>query len=227
VTGATIRSDLKTLAEEGRLIRVHGGAMLPPSRLEPVQPLAVRLERRQAEKHRIAREAAREVEDGDIVAIDASSTTLALARMLKERRDLTVLTNSLAVAQVFLDTPGHKVLITGGALRHETASIVGPETVAFIARYRVRTLFLSAHAADVLRGLCEIDAQEIEVKHAMMSIAERSIALMDSSKWSRTPMLPFVAFDALYALITDDGIGEEALRALGRQRVTVHVAHAT
>ncbi len=120
VTGATIRADLQMLADQGLVVRTHGGA---PFRRGPLR--AITLRRRQlqtTQKARIAQEAATLINDGEAVFIDSSSTALAIVEHIRHRRDLTVVTNSLVVAQELLGLPNVTVVMPGGTLHHDTVS---------------------------------------------------------------------------------------------------------
>lgn len=224
VTGATIRSDLRELERQGRLIRVHGGAMAVRRGTVPEQPLAIRLEQHKAEKMAIGRMAAFLVSDGDSVALDASSTSLAVAHYLKDKRGLRVVTNSLAAAQLFLDSPSHELRVSGGLLRHESASLIGPECLAFLSRQKVRMAFLSAHAFHPQLGLCEISKEESEVKVRLMEMAEQCVVVGDSSKWRRKPVPPFASFDSIDVLITDPAIPARCRGILRQAGVEVVIA---
>lgn len=224
VTGATIRSDLRELERHGRLIRVHGGAMAVHRGTVPEQPLAIRLEQHKAEKMAIGRMAAFLVSDGDSVALDASSTSLAVAHHLKDKKGLRIVTNSLAAAQLFLDSPQHELLVSGGLLRHESASLIGPESQTFLARLKVRMAFLSAHAFHPQLGLCEISREESEVKTCLMEIAEQCIVVGDSSKWRRKPVPPFAPFQSIDVFITDSAISGKYRQILQQAGVEVLVA---
>jgi DeoR/GlpR family transcriptional regulator of sugar metabolism len=224
VTGATIRSDLRELEHQGRVIRVHGGAMAVRRGPVPEQPLAIRLEQHKAEKMAIGRMAAFLVSDGDSVALDASSTSLAVAHHLKDKKGLRIVTTSLAAAQLFLDSPSHELRVSGGLLRHESASLIGPECLAFLARQKVRMAFLSVHAFHPQLGLCEISKEESAVKVRLMEMAEQCVVVGDSSKWRRKPVPPFAAFDSIDVLITDPAIPARYRDVLRRAGVEVVIA---
>jgi len=124
VTPVTVRNDLTTLEQQGLLVRTHGGAMVDPTTgLEPA--FALRQKLHAAEKERIGRAAAELVRDGDTIAFDASTTAWQVARHVKDRRELTVVTNGLYIALEFLHLPGVTVVMPGGTLRGASASLVG------------------------------------------------------------------------------------------------------
>ena len=148
VSAVTIRNDLASLEHQGRLLRTHGGAVPRPSPgLEP-PAFALRKELHVAEKERIGREAAALVRDGDAIALDASTTAWQVARHLKDRRELTVVTNGLFIALEFVESPGVTVVMPGGSLRAASASLVGDEGLCILDRYHVQKGFFGADGLD-------------------------------------------------------------------------------
>ena len=124
VSEVTVRADLQALADRSLLVRTHGGA-IPPARGPYELSLATRRQQQVVEKGRIGAAGAAMITDGDAVFLDSSSTALAIAQTLKSHRYLSVVTNSLIIAQELLDAPGVNVVLLGGTLRRETASLVG------------------------------------------------------------------------------------------------------
>ncbi len=127
VSAVTIRNDLGTLEQQGRLVRTHGGAMALPDLGTELPAFALRKELHLAQKEKIGQAAAALVRDGDSIALDASTTAWQIARHLKDRRELTIVTNGLFVALEFLDSPSVTVVMPGGSLRAASASLVGEE----------------------------------------------------------------------------------------------------
>jgi len=226
VTGATVRADLSALEDAGHLIRTHGGAV-PAAEAGVEQPLERRLGLRRRAKQAIAAAAAELVEDGDVIVLDASSSTLALARALRDRPSLTIVSNSLAVAEQFLDRPAIEVLLPGGRVEHGIAAIVGAEAVEQLGRMRVRRCFFSCHAVDEERGFCEVgDTEGLAVKRAQIAMAERSVALIDSSKWEQVPVTPFLPLNGVERLISDVELAPERAEALRRAGVALQLVDA-
>jgi len=217
VTGATVRSDLNALARERKLIRTHGGATVPADAGLAEQPLAKRLQTRSQVKRRMAALAASLVVDGDVVALDASSSSLAVAHELRDKESLTIVTTSLEAAYAVMDRPQHRVMIPGGTVRPEMASIVGEQVVPFLENLRVRWTFFSAYAIDGERGLCDVDTRERDIKRALIAIAAEPVALIDASKWRQPPVAPFWPLDRVPLMISDAVSAEQRsiLRAKG------------
>ncbi|MCD6032136.1 MAG: DeoR-family transcriptional regulator, partial [Thermomicrobiales bacterium] len=183
VSPMTIRRDLQALEEQGLVEAVHGGArssLQSPFELSFAQRELVNAESKRA----IGRLAASLVSDGEAVALDASTTTVQVARNLVGRRRVTVVTNGIMAAAELGHRPGIDVIVTGGQL-HQTASLVGPFARATIEQLRVDWLFFSVTGITedlVLTGPSEFDA---ETKLALMSIARRVVLVADSTKFGR------------------------------------------
>ena len=213
VTGATIRADLEALTQENKLIRTFGGAVAP-QREAPETPMDVRLKSQVPEKQAIGRMAASLVQDGMVVALDASTTSLAVAHFLRNRRSLTVVTNSLAVASSLIDAPGVNVVMPGGTLRHESGSLVGPDAVRAISRLEVELCLMGVHSVHVDRGLGEVNQAETEMKKAFAAVSRRVVALADSTKWNRVSVSYFWPLAKVESIISQGQISREIKEAL-------------
>lgn len=219
VTGATIRADLEALGQDHKVIRTYGGALLPNQGTPRETPMDVRLKNQVAEKQAIARLAASMVEDGMVIALDASTTSLGMSRFLKDRKSLTVVTTSVAVACNLVDAPGVNVILPGGTLRHESAGIVGPEAVTFLSRLEVEFAFVGAHGVHVTRGLGEVSQSETEIKRMLATMSRRVVALADSTKWNRVSVSYFWPLDKVDTLITEGPIPKDMRDALKAKNV--------
>ncbi len=199
VSGMTIRRDLDELQEDGALRRVHGGAV----RRER-SPFDIRQVARAEEKRRIAARTAELVEDGDSIAIDTGTTAHSVARALRGRRDLVVVTNSIHVAGEFQGAPdaSAKVLLAGGVIAPEMC-LVGSLAVETIRRLHVNKLVLGCGGLTAERGLTFFDIEEAEVRRAMVEIAESVIVVMDHTKFGRTETISVARLEQVDVLVTD------------------------
>lgn len=201
VTTETVRRDLKRLDREGRLVRTHGGAVpVEDSRHE--LPLDVRRNAQTAEKAAIAATAARFIEPGDAVCLDASTTCYELAKRLPEE-ELTVLTPSLAIATLLADRPGVEVVVLGGTLDPASLSLVGPAGLETLRRYNVSKLFFSCRGVDLSRGLSEASERHATLKRTMLDVAERSYLLADGTKFGLRSLVFFANVADVDVLVTD------------------------
>jgi DeoR/GlpR family transcriptional regulator of sugar metabolism len=222
VSPMTIRRDLQALEEQGLVEAVHGGArssLQSPFELSFAQRELVDAEPKRA----IGRLAASLISDGDAVALDASTTTVQVARNLAGRRRVTVITNGIKAAAELGHRPGIDVIVTGGQL-HQTASLVGPFARATIEQLRVAWLFFSVTGITEnldLTGPSEFDA---EVKSAMMAVARRIVLVANSAKFGRDSYIRVASLSAVHDVVTDSGISEMWAERIQESGVRLHVA---
>jgi DeoR/GlpR family transcriptional regulator of sugar metabolism len=202
VSEVTIRTDLQMLADQGLLVRTHGGA-IPANRLSPELSLALRRQQQTLAKDHIGEAGAALIEDGDAVYLDTSSTALAIARHLASHRHVTVVTNSIATIQELIDYPHLAVVVPGGRLRRETASLIGVDGLDFVRRFNIQKGFFGAHGITVDEGLTDVSAEEAEVKQVLVSLCRQVVAVLDATKWGRVGLASFAALDQIDAIISD------------------------
>lgn len=202
VTEETIRRDLDKLEAQGLLKRSHGGAVRAGSTSEDLSFL-----RRSAEgaprKKRIAELAAPLIHDGDTIMMDSSTTGLALLQVLRERRDLTIITNSIRLTYDLAGTP-FTVITMGGTLRHHSCSLTGAVTVETLARYYADLAIISCKALAADKGIMESNEAESLVKKAMIRQAKHTILLADATKFGKTAFMHTCAFDRIHTIVTDE-----------------------
>ncbi len=205
VSVVTIRTDLKNLEDLGYLERTHGGAT--PSFHSNVLD---RLRERPAEKARIAKAAAAMVRDGDRIMIEAGTTTALVMRHLGGRRDVHIVTNSALVLTWARSNPSLSVTVVGGEYRRLTESLVGPLALDAISRYNVRLAFVGTDGLSVERGMTTHLAEGAEIVKAMVSRAETSVLLADSSKYMRSGFVSVLPLSGVDTIIMDDGLASVA-----------------
>jgi DeoR/GlpR family transcriptional regulator of sugar metabolism len=200
VSEVTIRTDLQALADQNLLMRTHGGAVA----INRVPELSLNLRRQQqiSEKASIGAAAAAQIHNGEAIFLDTSSTALSIVPHLSTHRDITVITNSLAVSQALVDMPGITVVMTGGTLQRDTLSLVGVEGLKMLRRYNIQKAFLSAHGISHPEGLTDVSADEAEVKQQIIGICRTVIAVLDSTKWGRVGLASFAHLEDLDMIIT-------------------------
>jgi DeoR/GlpR family transcriptional regulator of sugar metabolism len=221
VSAVTIRNDLATLEQQGHLLRTHGGAVPCPNSSSEPPAFALRKELHQDEKERIGRAAAALVRDGDSIALDASTTAWQIARNLKDRRELTVITNGLFIAVEFLDSPDVTVIMPGGSLRVASASLVGDEGACILERYHVQKGFFGAGGFTLEEGLTDTNQYEVELKQRMVERSKEVIAVVDSSKWRQVTFAALASVDQLDRVIADDGAPPDMVAHLREHGVEV------
>jgi DeoR/GlpR family transcriptional regulator of sugar metabolism len=223
VSQTTIRADLDALAAERLLIRTHGGALaLDEERLELSFDFRRRLHA--AQKGRIGAVAAAMIEDGEAIILDASTTALAVAIQIKDRRELTVLTNGILITMALIDSPNVTVVMPGGFLRRDSISMVGDEGHDFIKRFNFQRGFFGAKGLTLEEGLTDVNSAEVAVKRDMVARTSQVIAVVDSSKWGRVGFASFASIDQVDCVITDEGAPPDMVTALREAGVDVVIA---
>jgi DeoR/GlpR family transcriptional regulator of sugar metabolism len=220
---ATIRTDLDALAAQGLLVRTHGGA-IASNRSNLELSFDVRRRLHSTQKHRIGAAAASMVEDGEAIALDASTTALALATQIKGRRELTVITNGIFIALALLDAPGVTVLMPGGFLRRDSVSLVGAEGNEFIKQFNLQKGFFGAKGLTLEEGLTDVNSAEVAIKRNLVVEAKQVIAIVDSSKWGRVGFASFASIDQVDYVISDEGAPPDMVAALREAGVDVIIA---
>lgn len=205
VTPETIRRDLTNLERQGRLRRVHGGA-IPVERLGFEPALATRDSALTAEKQRIAKAALAELPAEGAILLDAGSTTARLAEVLPADRELTVVTNSLPIAAALADRPNLTLLLLGGRVRGRTMATVGSWAARQLAELCVDVAFIGTNGLSVERGLTTPDVTEADVKAALISAARRTVVLADHTKVGVDHLARFGGLEQVDVLVTDSGI---------------------
>jgi DeoR/GlpR family transcriptional regulator of sugar metabolism len=227
----TVRRDVRALEAEGLLDRRHGGAVLPggftrESGFPQKSHLAT------AEKTAIADLAAGLVEEGEAIVVGAGTTTQELARRLARVPGLTVVTNSLLVAQALAHANRVEVVMTGGTLRGSNYALVGSGAEQSLQGLRVSKAFLSGSGLTAERGLSTSNMLSASVDRALVQAAAEVVVLADHSKLGTDTMFQTVPTDVITRLVTDESPGHDdraatELQALADQGVQIAVAGAS
>ncbi len=216
----TVRKDLDALHVRGLIQRTHGGAL--PARdgalEDPSLSEKERLHRK--EKLRIAAAAARLVSEGQVVILDSGTTTIEIARVLRNLQNLTVITNAVNIAAE-LARSSVEVILTGGVVRKNSFSLVGPIAEETLRRLSADILFLGVDGFDVRHGLTTPNLPEASVNRTMIEIAKRTVAVCDSSKFGRRSLSLIGPPTCLHQVITDKGISKSDLDALKKAGINV------
>jgi DeoR/GlpR family transcriptional regulator of sugar metabolism len=219
VSEMTIWRDLKVLENQGLIERVRGGALSKAVREDGKNSLEPVFESKQElyseQKRQIARYAAEKfVDDGDIVVLEGGTTVVNMVPFMRRSR-LTVLTNALPILVMGTQyLPGVTLMGCGGILREASRTFVGPQAERFFSEFRAQKLFVSATGLTLEHGLTDPNPLEISVKRAMHKCANRTILLLDSSKFGLQSLAPILSFSEIDTLITDSGAPKAILRSL-------------
>lgn len=209
VTAMTIWRDLDVLAQEGRITRTHGGAMLAASSVVAFA-FQARRQAQMAQKRAIARAAAQWVKPGMTVILDTGTTTLEVARVLGGIPRLKVLTSSLAIASALLAHGDMELVLLGGTVSKDSPDLYGPVTEDNLAAFRADLAFVGADALDA-RGFYTSSLPIVRVSRAMIASAQRAILVADSSKFGHNAFVRIAGWNRIDTVITDDGLAPKAL----------------
>jgi DeoR/GlpR family transcriptional regulator of sugar metabolism len=209
ISEGTVRNDLNALENEGRLRRVHGGAVLNNQNEFQNNSFVRRYNNKVAAKLAIACEAATLVKDGDSILLDASSTAYFLARELASRNKLRVMTNGFEVARELAQNTSNTVILIGGVVNNDSSSVTGLLSEQIIADMHIEKAFFSCSGFSVERGMTEVHFEEAQLKRKAIESSKQVFALVDASKFGKEDLTPFARPMQVTRLFTDASITDE------------------
>lgn len=202
VTEETIRRDLEKLEKEGFVKKTYGGAVLNTNTSLDL-PLRIREKTNKKEKLAISKMVSNLIEDGDSIMLDSSSTSLMIARNLKQLKNITVITNSVEVLIELAGSKGVNIISTGGTLRFSSLSLVGKNAEKTVKNFYVDKAILSCKGIDMEKGITESNEAEAEVKNAMKACAKTTILAIDSSKFNNISFVKVMGLTKGDIVVTD------------------------
>ncbi|HYN67385.1 MAG TPA: DeoR/GlpR family DNA-binding transcription regulator [Ornithinibacter sp.] len=214
VSDMTVRRDIERLDGEGLLERVHGGALAVVPRATDEPGFSAKSLLMTAAKHAIAVAAARLVEPGATIGISAGTTTYEFARAIRNVPHLTVVTNSVPVAQLLHESGGGHVVVLTGGVRTPSDALVGPVAVTALHGLHVDRLFLGAHGIDRNAGLTTPNLVEAETNQALVRASRSVCVLADHTKFGIVGLSTFMPLQDVDTLITDAGMPKRARAVL-------------
>jgi len=223
VSETTARRDLEALAAQGLLQRVHGGA-IAARRAAPESPILLRNQEQAAEKRETGRAAATLIEDGETIFLGSGTTVLEVARELRRRRDLTVLTNSLPVLATLAGLAGISLVGLGGVLRESESSLIGHLTEQALAELRADKVIIGIRALSLEQGLTNDYLPETLTDRAILRIGGEVIIVADHTKCGAVAAACVAPLSAMKTLVTDNQTPPEFLDALRAEGIRVVVS---
>jgi DeoR family transcriptional regulator, glycerol-3-phosphate regulon repressor len=224
VSDETIRRDAVPLQTNGEVLKLHGALALPHNMAEAT------FERRMREfapaKLAIARAASQMVRDGDSLIMDTGTTTTFFARELRQRRNLTVITNSTEIARTLADVPGNKVYLAGGEMEADSGAAYGPTANDFISRFQVRHVFLSIGGLDLNHGPMNAHVHEADLAVAALRCANHRVILGDSSKFTAQAFVKVCAYSDIEVIVTEKPPAPEFFATLNAANTKLVIATA-
>jgi len=219
VSEETVRRDLDKLEKDGLLKKLHGGAVpVNITSVNNIKPIKERIEENISEKSVIAKLAYDLIEDGDTLILDTGSSILHLARILDEK-NVTVITNDVSIAYELSQKENVNLIITGGNLKPNSYTIIGPECEKAIASFNVNKLFLSTSGIKLQQGLTTSNKTDAHIKQRMIASADKTICLADHSKFGKVALVTFADISDLDMIVTDCKPDNSYLEALSNMKV--------
>ena len=208
VTEETIRRDLERLDKEGLVSKTYGGAV---SKQNPALdlPYNIREGVNVLQKQKISDEVSELINDGERIMLDSSSTALYVVKKLKNKKNLTIITNSVKILIELADKPDWTVLSTGGLLKNGALSLTGSSAEKMINSYHVDTAICSCKGIDTVMGVTDSNEKDSLIKQAMFASAERRILALDSEKFDKKPFVRVCGFRDIDIIVTDSEPAEK------------------
>jgi len=220
VTEETIRRDLEKLEKEGVAKKTYGGAILNEN-FNVDLPYTVRKKSNVSNKQQIAEIIAQMIEDGDHIIMDASSTALYVAKRIKNKKNITLITNSVEIILELSDMTGWKILSTGGSLKEGSLSFVGYQAEDMIKKFHVDKAIISCKGVDIENGFTDSNEMDAQVKKAILNSAKYKILAADSSKFNKISFTKIGDFSDIDTIVTDNPLGENWEKVLSSKGVDI------
>lgn len=218
----TVRRDLLVLERGGKLMRVHGGAVAKAG-MKAYPTLQQRTREFRAEKYQLSRAAARFVSEGDIISIDAGSTAIAFAEVLKEQfHKLTVVTHSKDVFDLLCNHREFELILCGGQYLRGDNAFCGELTLNMLRSLHTQKAFVFPSAVSIEYGICDFQQELYPVQKQLMRSADQVYILADSSKFEKTGLLKLDDMKPEYIYITDGALPGEAVSLYRENGLTLH-----
>ena len=223
ISEATARRDLESLASQGKVQRVHGG-VIAVEQAPPELPILERETEQLDEKIRIARAVSELVSDKEAVFLGSGSTVLEVARHLRNRRNLTVITNSLPVLNMLVGINGITVISLGGMLRDSELSFIGHITEQALMEVRADKVIMGTRGVSLEHGLTNDYLQETLTDRAILKIGRKVIIVADHTKVNRVATALLAPLDSMQTFVTDSKADKKFIQALKKNGIEVIVA---
>jgi len=222
VSDETIRRNLKPLSARGLVLRVHGGVTLPDALHEA--PFQKRIQENAEAKKQIAKAVADEIQDGDTLILDCGSTTTFVARALRVRKNLMVVTNSAEVARTLATNQSNRVFMAGGELRPDDTASLGASALEFVRQFKVRHAIITVGGITNDGGLMVFHPEEADFTRLIIGCAENAIVAADHSKFHGQGLVRVCDLSDVDLLVTDKAIPEGMFQNTDLQKLSIKIA---
>ncbi|MBR2275989.1 MAG: DeoR/GlpR transcriptional regulator [Lachnospiraceae bacterium] len=218
VSEETIRRDLEKLSEEGQVVKSYGGAVLNEKSSIDL-PFNIRQKANPEGKQIIGELVSQQISDGDHIMLDASTTSVFIAKNIKQKDHLTVITNSIENLLELSDVENYEIISTGGALKAGTMSLLGRRAAEGIKNYTADKIFFSCKAIDLIRGVTDGNDDVTSIKQDMLASGGKVYLAVDSTKFDKVAFARICPLSGLDAVITDKKPPEKWLKAFEEQNI--------
>lgn len=219
----TIRRDLLTMEQEGKLSRVHGGAVAKGD-MKPFMELPKRNQEHYEQKQNLSVKAMEFLSEGDIIGIDAGSTAILFAQALKEKFSrLIIVTHSLDVFHLLCNHEDFSVILCGGDYLKDENAFYGQLTLDMLNNLHIQKCFVFPSAVSLEYGICDYQKELYPIQKQLIKSSDRIFVLADSSKFEKKALLKVDDMKNDYIYITDHGISKELLKIYKENNIKIHI----
>lgn len=220
----TVRRDLLTLEQNGKISRVHGGAVARAG-MKSYPELQQRSKEFKEQKYALSLKAAGFVSEGDIIGIDAGSTANAFAEVLKEKfTRLTVVTHSKDVFDILCDHCDFSVILCGGYYMRGNNAFYGELTLEMLKNLHLQKTFITPSAVSIEYGICDYEKDLYPIQKQLICSSDQVFILADSSKFEKTGFLQIDSMKKEYIYVTDALLSNEAVRLYQENSLQIYLA---
>ncbi|REF27081.1 DeoR family transcriptional regulator [Xenorhabdus cabanillasii] len=225
VSHMTVRRDIRALEDEGKVISISGGVQLNDS-LRQELPWSEKALINHTYKRLLGRYAASLVKDGQIVYLDAGTTTFEIAQVLAERFNLTIVTNDFSITQYLMNKPQLNLFHTGGQVDKRNYSCVGNTAAMVLRTLNIDIAFISTSSWDLKHGISTPHEEKVFVKQTILEIARRKILISDSSKYGKYGMFHICSLSDLNDIVCDGQLPISEQEKLQENGLKLHIVSA-
>ncbi|HDT0720217.1 TPA: DeoR/GlpR family DNA-binding transcription regulator [Proteus mirabilis] len=222
VSHMTVRRDIRMLEEEGKVIGISGGVKLNDA-LRQELSWSEKARLHHLSKRAIGKFANTLVEDGQVVYLDAGTTTFEIARVLGERFNLTIVTNDFSILQYLMNKSQLNLYHTGGQVDKRNYSSVGNTAAMMLKTLNIDIAFISTSSWDLLHGVSTPHEEKVQIKQTLLDVARRCVLVSDSSKYGKYGMFRVCSLNQLHDIICDDHLSQDVAQQLTEQNINLYL----
>jgi DeoR family transcriptional regulator of aga operon len=221
---ATARRDLDLMEKSGVIIRTLGGALYEGGTYSREVPFHEKKQHLWLEKEAIAAKAASLVNVGDIVGLTGGTTTFLIAKALKDKPGITVVTNAVNIAVELAEAEGIQVVVTGGVMRNKSFELCGPLAEKMLEEINITKMFIGIDGIKAEQGLTTYSELEAQIAKLLIKCSSQSIAVFDHTKADRASLFHIAPLTSIHACVTDADLDDNLMKEIKNSKVTLYKA---